>query len=89
MIENRGDIVSDKNQLDRIEDMLTQLIGNVANVRSEMSQFRGEVSTRLEQVEHHQQELTGQVTFLNQRMDYQLNRIAKAEEDVYILKERQ
>lgn len=41
----RGDFVSDKNQLDRIEDLLTQLIGNVANVRSGMNEIRSEVET--------------------------------------------
>lgn len=85
-----------KKQLDRIEDMLTQLIGNVAGVRNEMvdfraevNNFRTEVNNRLDGLGQHQQELAGQVTLLNQRVDYQLNCIAKAEEEVHLLKERQ
>jgi hypothetical protein len=82
--------VADENkQLDRIEDLLAQLIRNVAGVRSDMSEFRTEVNERFAAVEHHQQDLAGQVALLNQRMDYQLNRIAKAEEEVHILKEKQ
>ena len=86
----------DKKQFDRIEDLLTQLIGNVASVRNDMAEFRAEVNNfrtevnhRLNELGQHQQELTGQVALLNQRLDYQLHRIAKAEEEVHLLKERQ
>lgn len=80
---------NENKQLDRIEDLLAQLIRNVAGVRSDMSEFRAEVHECFAVVEHHQQDLAGQVTLLNQRMDYQLSRIAKAEEEVHILKEKQ
>nr|WP_233095875.1 hypothetical protein [Alicyclobacillus sp. SO9] len=71
--------MSDKSQLDRIEDLLAQLISNVADVRAKtdsidnkLEDFRREANERLDRVE-------GQLAVVNQRLDHQRTRLAKAE----------
>jgi hypothetical protein len=93
-------VANEKTQLDRIEDLVTQLISLVANqqkqlqelqtefrafkaemleFKAEMQEFRSEANRRFDILE-------GQAALVNQRMDYQLNRIAKVEEEIHLLK---
>ena len=85
--------MSKEDQMDRIEDLLAQLIRNVASVRNEMTdfriemnRFREETNNQLEKIEKYQQDLAGQVALLNNRLDYQLSRIAKTEEEIHLIK---
>lgn len=56
--------------------------GRVDEVGRELTEFRSEVNVRFEDV-------AGQLALLNQRLNYQRDRIAKTEEEMYLLKERQ
>ncbi len=78
-------MANDNDRLQRIEDLLTQLISNVGSVRSEMQDFRNNVESELGQVNLRLEHVDGQIARLNQRLDHQLTRIAKVEEDVHIL----
>ena len=54
--------------------------------RDEMYAFRDDAYERFERAQSQQDIFAGQVSLINQRLDHQLNRIAKVEEDVYIVK---
>jgi hypothetical protein len=88
-------VANEKTQLDRIEDLVTQLISLVANQGTELQKFKAQMEDFMAEmrdfradVSHRFDRLEGQAALLNQRLDYQLNRIAKVEEEVHLLKTR-
>jgi predicted nucleic acid-binding Zn-ribbon protein len=81
--------LADDKRLERIEDLLTQLISNVGSVRSELNDFRNSVEAELGKTNFGLEHVDGQIARLNQRLDHQLSRIAKVEENVHILNETQ
>ena len=82
-------MADDSKRLERIEDLLTQLISNVGSVRSELNDFRTSVEVEFGKINLRLEHVDGQITRLNHRLDHQLSRIAKVEEDVHILNETQ
>ncbi len=70
-----------QNQLERIEDLLTQLIKNVANIRVEMTEMRAEMTEI-------RTEMTEQFGKVNQRLDYQREHVGRMEEDLWVLKKQ-
>ena len=67
----------------------TEMVGfrsETYGFRDEMYTFRDGVNQRFEKSQSQQEKIGEQVSLIHQRLDHQLNRIAKVEEDVHILK---
>jgi hypothetical protein len=92
--------MDNKTQADRMEEMLLQLVRNVGGLRAEFTAFKQEilefrekteafqeeVTVRLDRIETEQKAMKEELVRINQRLDFQLNRIGKAEEEIHLLK---
>ena len=72
-----------QNQLERIEDLLTQLIKNVANIRTEVAEHIESIQTEMSEL---RADITEQFKKVNLRLDYQREHVTGLEEEFWILK---
>ncbi len=72
-------------RLERIEDLLTQLIRNVGDLRNDVSEFRGQATARMEELETKVDELLTSTARIEHRLNIVERRQAKMVDRVDML----
>lgn len=72
-------------RLERIEDLLTQLIRNVGDLRNDVSEFRGQATARMDELETKVDELLTSTARIEHRLNIVERRQAKMVDRVDML----